>query len=279
MARAYRCVDSRENTYHELTKAPFVQKLAWHAKMKTTTLLSESASKSERSGSMPGIGPMHMRSSEQSMRSSLRPSTSASDLYSSNRSFVDAAVNNNRQNNNRQPQLRPSSSTGGLHRPLKGQRHFTTHARDQQTLQQMVQVLVHAETKEGQRAGNRLQAHTAVEQAQMYACCMQELTVLVGSHSETLSQLCGTLWHGFVGLFKRALSAEEAMLAEEVVAHRRSEAMLKEAQSDARHFEAEAGEWRERAMDLQAQQAGGKGASPPSDAAAPSARHYASCSA
>ena len=42
---------------------------------------------------MPGIGPMHMRSSEQNMRSSLRPSTSASDLYSSNRSFVDAAVN------------------------------------------------------------------------------------------------------------------------------------------------------------------------------------------
>lgn len=249
--------------------------------MKTLTPLSESPfetltplTPSKGTGSMPGIGPMHMRSSEQSMRNSLRPSTSASDLYSSNRSFVDAAVNNNRQ-----PQLRPSSSTGGLHRPLKGQRHFTTHARDQQTLQQMVQVLVHAETKEGQRAGNRLQAHTAVEQAQMYACCMQELTVLVGSHSETLSQLCGTLWHGFVGLFKRALSAEEAMLAEEVVAHRRSEAMLKEAQSDARHFEAEAGEWRERAMDLQAQQAGGKGASTPSDAAAPSARHCASCSA
>ena len=43
--------------------------------------------------------------------------------------------------------------------------------------------------------------------------------------------------------------------------------------------EAEAGEWRERAMDLQAQQAGGKGASTPSDAAAPSARHCASCSA
>ena len=138
---------------------------------------------------------------------------------------------------------RPVSS-GGLRRPARDQ------ARGQQQLQQMVRVLVHGETVEGHE-GKRLALQGAVEQAQMYAVCMQELSLLVGSHSPTLAELCGTLWHGFVGLFRRSLAGEEVQLAREVAAHQRCNTQLRETQEDAGHFEAEAAALRERALELQ----------------------------
>ena len=105
--------------------------------------------------------------------------------------------------------------------------------------QQMVRILVHGETVEGDE-GKRMALQGAVEQAQMYAVCMQELSLLVSSHSPTLADLCGTLWHGFVGLFRKSLAGEEAQLAREVEAHQRCSRQLRYAQEDAGHFEAEA---------------------------------------
>ena len=137
---------------------------------------------------------------------------------------------------------RPASS-GGL-RPAREQ------ARSQQVLQQMVNVLVHGETVDGHE-GKRLALQGAVEQAQMYAVCMQELSVLVSSLSPTLAELCGTLWHGFVGLFRRSLAGEEAQLAREIAAHRRCSTQLRETQHDAGHFETEAATLRGRALELQ----------------------------
>ena len=86
----------------------------------------------------------------------------------------------------------------------------------------------------------------------MYAVCMQELSLLVGSHSATLAQLCGTLWHGFLGLFKQSLSGEEAQLAREIAAHQRCSAQLREVQHDTRQQESEAAALRERVTELQA---------------------------
>ena len=96
-------------------------------------------------------------------------------------------------------------SSGGPRRPARDQ------ARGQQQLQQMVRILVHGETVEGDE-GKRMALQGPVEQAQMYAVCMQELSLLVSSHSPTLADLCGTLWHGFVGLFRKSLAGEEAQL-------------------------------------------------------------------
>ena len=138
---------------------------------------------------------------------------------------------------------RPASS-GVLRRPARDQ------ARGQQQLQQMVRILVHGETVEGDE-GKRMALQGPVEQAQMYAVCMQELSLLVSSHSPTLADLCGTLWHGFVGLFRKSLAGEEAQLAREVEAHRRCSRQLRHAQEDAGHFEAEAAALRERARELQ----------------------------
>ena len=151
----------------------------------------------------------------------------------------------------RERMARVRSSGSVASRPHKERRHFAQHSHDQQVLEQMVHVLAHSETTDGQGAGERIASHSAVQQAQMYAMCMQELVLQIGDVSPKLAELCGTLWHGFVGLFKRALGGEETRHMKEAKAHAVSRVELKAAEGDAEHWEKQCQEWRARALELQ----------------------------
>ena len=59
-----------------------------------------------------------------------------------------------------------------------------------------------------------------IEEGQLYAVCMQELAAQMSVHSPALSEMSGRLFHGFVGLFQRSVSHQEARLARERDAQR-----------------------------------------------------------
>ena len=92
--------------------------------------------------------------------------------------------------------------------PQSRHRIFAAHAKDTELLKQMVSVL----TARAGRVPSRergIQGSGLIEEGQLYAVCMQELAAQISVHSPALSELAGQVFHGFVGLFQRSVSAEE----------------------------------------------------------------------
>ena len=89
-------------------------------------------------------------------------------------------------------QLRSSASGSALellHRSR--QRTHAAHVHDLQLLRQMVSVLVHKETVEGEPSDG-LSGAGLVEEAQLYAVCMQELCSLVALNAPALAEISGS---------------------------------------------------------------------------------------
>ena len=99
-------------------------------------------------------------------------------------------------------------------KPKTRQRIFAAHTHDMQLLQQMVSVLTARAARTQGRDRGIAQAGL-IEEGQLYAVCMQQLATQVAVHSPALSQLAGELFHGFVGLYKRTIDAQEGRLARE----------------------------------------------------------------
>ena len=96
-----------------------------------------------------------------------------------------------------------------------------------QLLQQMVSVL----TARGNRPPTRdrgISNAGLMEEGQLYAVCMQEVAAQMAVHSPALSELGGALFHGFVNLFQRSVSHQEAERVSGVVCRllRRHRAIL-----------------------------------------------------
>ena len=141
-------------------------------------------------------------------------------------------------------QLRSSASGSALellHRSR--QRTHAAHAHDLQLLRQMVSVLVHKETVEGEPSDG-LSGAGLVEEAQLYAVCMQELCSLVALNAPALAEISGALWRGFVGMFKRTLAKEERRVDDEKKRHRATASRLEAAEADARSWQRAAAELR-----------------------------------
>ena len=115
-------------------------------------------------------------------------------------------------------------------------RVFASHAHDLQVLRQMAQVLVQKEKLDNESNAGVGNAGI-VESAQLFAVCMQELSTQMSVFSPALSEICGALWRGFVGLFRRSIAIEETRFGAECGAHGKTRAMLEQRTADARHWQ------------------------------------------
>ena len=131
--------------------------------------------------------------------------------------------------------LQSLSASLSTHGPKTRQRIFAAHAHDTQQLQQMIAVLTHRASKPAGRDRGIANAGL-IEEGQLYAVCMQELAAQMAVHSPALSELSGQLFHGFVNLFQRSVSAQEARLARERDAHEGTRVQFRVAETDAEHW-------------------------------------------
>ena len=68
---------------------------------------------------------------------------------------------------------------------------------------------------------------------------MQEMAAQIAVHSPALSEMAGHLFHGFVGLFQRSVTQQEARLRREREAHEATRVLLREANAETLHWRAQ----------------------------------------
>lgn len=102
----------------------------------------------------------------------------------------------------------------GLQKADRRQRTFAALAHDTACLQELAALLAQRNTSTGKDSIESL-----LEETQVYAVCMQELSVQISIQSPQLSSIASSLYKGFTLLFKRALEHEKSRLAKEREVH------------------------------------------------------------